>query len=149
MNLFSMVAWASFIAIGFSGWGIAGNFSGANAAWVGSIIMIGGAIIVPLCSVKVFISQPAPSLVAFLILVAAAIVNAVAVHFYAGKLNFLKSVDVGITPGIFVATVSILMVVFGVVLDFLLNHKAISTSQMFGIGTAVLTIYLMSRGVPS
>ncbi|MCK4540270.1 hypothetical protein KAU09_03910 [Candidatus Parcubacteria bacterium] len=145
MNFISLLCYSSFIALGFSGWAIAGNFSGANAAWVGSVMVVGAGMIVPVLSAKKLLYQSPPGLLSILILVIASVVNAAAVHMYAGKVNLLKPVQTGITAGIFVATVSILMVVFGVLLDFLLNHKTISTSQMCGVGTAVLTIFLMSR----
>jgi hypothetical protein len=145
MQTFSLICWAFFVAIGFSGWGIIGNYSGASAAWVGSSIMVGGGVIVSLINAKQLFSEPAPGLRPLLILLFAIILNSVAVYIFASKVNMLKSAVTGMTAGAFVAIVNILMFVAALLLDFVLNGKSISISQMASIGTAVLTIFLASR----
>jgi hypothetical protein len=144
MEAFILIAWAFFVAFGFS-WGIICTYSGAGSAWIGSMIMFGGGIIVPLINAKQLTTQAVPEPRAFITVLAFSVFNALAVIVFADKLNYLKTIDAVMPAWAFVAIVNISMYLIAFMIEVVFNGKSFSASQIAGLCTAGLTIYLFSR----
>jgi len=138
---FSTVAKAVFISMGFTGWPIIGRYSGATGGWVGIIVLGATVITVGIFSAKEMASIPAPGLKAITLLVVAGIVNGIAFYLYS-----MTTTDSSVPTGVFVVTVSLLMVTVAPVLDYIFNEGTFSRNQVAGLGFAFIAILMLSRG---
>ena len=134
----SWIVWAFGIAFAFSIWPILGKASGAGAAWVGTLVVSGSLITTLFFGAKEMVSGPMFTTKALLILVVAGLVNGVAVYYYSSK-----SIDPAIPTGAFITTTVVLMAMMSPLLDYAINGNALSAKQWLGIGTAMLTVYLL------
>ena len=133
------ILWAFGIGTAFVIWPIVGKYSQATGAWVNTIVIIGsaiGGIAFAYTSIRV---QPVPTLYACLILLAAGAINGVAVYYYS-----MKAADSQVPTAQFIMTVIIMMVIVSPLFNYLLNGATLSGKQWLGLGTAVLSVFLLA-----
>lgn len=127
------------ISVAFAGWPIIGNYSGASCTFVGTVVAITTAISVFALSAKDFFISPLPGLRAILILSMAGFLNGAALYYYS-----VKVADQNIPTSVFVATVSICMVIVAPLLYFFTKGSAPSGRQFAGYLLACIAIYLLT-----
>ncbi len=131
---------AALVALGFGGWPIIANYSKAKWEWIAIVIMTAGTLVViPLTLLLGKISiHSVPSRKAIFLLVAAAVVNGIMVPIYSKRLA-----DTTIPAGPLVVTVAVLMVVWAVILDGILNGVVPTSRQTIGFTFGAVAIYLL------
>lgn len=134
----SLFVWSAAIALAFVAWPILSSKSGAPGAWIGLLILIGSTIGTALVGTRDIIASPLPVWKAVGIVVAAGIVNGIAVYYYG-----LKAADPAIPTGLFVTTMVVFMALFAPVVDWLVKGATLSTQQMVGIALAGVALYLI------
>ena len=140
MNIWNIFL-AIFIACGFVGWPIVGNYSRACGAWVGTMVIVSTAVAVAFMSFRQLGSVPVPDAKALILLCIAGAINGIAFCLYSDKMATMNAS----TATVFVATVSILMVVIAPILNWLLNNKTPDLNQTIGFCLAVVAIYFLSK----
>lgn len=138
MNMSTIVV-AIFIAFGFTGWPIIGNYSKVNAGWMGSVVMISTALALGAMSYKDLCIET-PGSKAIVLLSVAGLVNGLAVYFYS-----VKVADANVPTAAFIVTVSTLMVVAASVLNWAINGAVPNHSQFLGFGLAIAAIYFLGK----
>jgi drug/metabolite transporter (DMT)-like permease len=133
-----MILHALFIALVFVAWPIVGKFSGADSKWVGTMVSLGTLLAVASLSKNKLIVPPPINILSFLFILGVA--NGIGVYDYTAKTS-----DPLIQPSIFIITTAILMVIIAPLLDWALNGAKFNAYQIAGFGTAIITIYLLSR----
>ena len=134
----SWIVWATGIAFAFTIWPIIGKYSGASGAWVGTLVIAGTLVTTLIFGAKDMMNGPMFTMKSFVVLALAGLVNGAAVYFYS-----VKAVDPEVPTSIFVTTMVILMALMAPLIDWALNGNTINTKQLLGLGTALLTIYLL------
>ncbi len=132
--------WAAGIAATFVAWPVIGKYSGASGAWIGIIVVAGSLVTTAIFGLKELTSGPMFTLKALVLLVMAGLLNGAAVYYYS-----VKATSTAIPTGVFIVTMSIMMVIFAPILDWLLNGNALSIRQCAGIAAAVVAIYLLQN----
>lgn len=131
---------AVFIASGFVAWPIIGKFSNVGGGMVGTLVLSTSAIVIAMLSAKQF-SLGLLSVRTLAMLCIAGVINGIAVFLYAGKTS-----DPAIQTGIFIVIISVLMVVIGPLLDWIINGSTLSSKQAIGLVFAIVAIYLVGAG---
>jgi drug/metabolite transporter (DMT)-like permease len=132
---------ATLIAVGFAGWGIIGNYSQAGSSWTGLFVNIYTSIAIVAYYHKDLYHTPLPANKALLILLAAGILNGVAVCLYTGKVSNPNNSRVAS----FMVLVFVLMAIVAPVLEWILKSEAPTAKQMLGYLFAILSIYFLCR----
>ncbi len=137
---FGSILMMVFIAIAFIGWPIVGKYSGASGAWIGTIMLIATTLVTGTLSLKEMARSSFPPTKAVAMLIAAGMMNGLAVYLYARK-----SSSPTVSTATFIVTVTVLMIVFAPILDWLFNGSIPSTRKVFGFACAAFSVYLLSR----
>jgi uncharacterized membrane protein len=130
---------AILIGISFIFWPLAGKYSGAPAAWVCSIVMIGTGVTGTILSWPALTKSQMPSLQTVGLLILASILNGLGVWAYS-----IKSTDLAIRTSGFIITVSITMIMISAIVGFILLNENINGRYVLAIFTGILTVYLMN-----
>ena len=133
------VLWAFIVALAFVVWPTIGKYSGASGEWVATTVLLGSTLIGLAFSYPEMRHQPLPSARAFALITIAALVNGYAVYMYS-----MKATDPAIDTGTFIAIMTIMMVVLGLVISALLTGQIITFRQWSGIGAAIVAIWLIA-----
>lgn len=131
---------AAFVAIVFVAWPILGKYSKASGAWVGSIVMLGTALVTIALYSRQLTSTPFPPAKAIFILLGAAALNGIGVFLYAAK-----AADPMTPTGIFLVVTSLLGIVACGFLDWAVNGAVPTLRQIGGFAFAAVAIYLMGK----
>jgi drug/metabolite transporter (DMT)-like permease len=131
--------WALGIASAFVFWPIIGKYSQASGAWVNTLVIVGSMIGGVYLAYPAMQDQPLPTITAFGWLLLAGVLNGIAVYFYS-----LKAVDPQVPTGAFIMTVIISMLVLTPLFNYVLNGDILSIKQRFGLGTAIITVFLLA-----
>ena len=129
-----------FIGLIYLIWPIFGKWSGAPGFWVGTLACFGTFLASLALSARAMSKAPIGNVGIVFGLLLVGFINGLAVYLYS-----IKSTDPTVPTGLFVTTVCISMVVGAPVVDYTLNHQAISGRQMLGIAMAIGSIFLISR----
>lgn len=135
----STIALAVLIASGYIGWGIIAKYTKMTGGWVGMIMGITTTVTVILISNQQLRSEFPPSK-AILVLVAASILNGIAVCLYSEKIT-----DPAISAAAFMVTVSVLMAVLTPCFNWLIYGTVPSINHFIGYGLAVFAIFFLSK----
>ncbi len=133
-----LLLWAAGIALAFVAWPILGSKSGVPGAWMGILILVGSVIGNAIVGTKDIIESPLFTWKAFGIVIAAGIVNGIAVYYYGAK-----SADPNIPTGVFVTTMVVCMAAFAPFIDYLVKGTTISLQQILGVTIICIGIYLI------
>lgn len=134
LDIFAAICWAfTFVA-----WPIVGKFVHATGAWMATIVFAANAIVIGLLF-RYDLSAP-PTIKVILILFAAGAMNGIGAYFYAQKLA-----DIRISTSALVVLVSILMVVWAPIIDWILNGSIPSVRQGTGFIVAALAVWLLGK----
>lgn len=132
------IAWACLIAAMFSQWPIVSKATGTHGLWVAVLVIIGTAIggMVPI--VPKLHTLPTPTLKAALIVVAAGVVNGVAMYFYPVRVN-----DPMIPTGPFVTASIAAMVIASILFTALLEWqlpslRLVAGALVIGLGLIII-----------
>ena len=129
-----------FIAIAYTTWGMLGKYFGVNAGWMCTIIFIGTLIGGMTPSLPTIMNTPMPSAGAVTVMLAAGIVNGIAVY-----VASMKMVDPSIPSAVFFVMLLVVMVVITPFFGLVLHKQNLTTQQWLGIPIAGLAIFLLSR----
>ncbi len=135
----SQILWAFAIGCGFVLWPIAGKFLGMNGSWVTTIVVVGTSLSALALASQSAMASGVPSIRSCLLLLIAGVVNGVALYFYS-----VKAADPLVSTGVFITTVTTVMLVMGPVLGYFLNGETLSSRQVAGLIGAVVSVYLLA-----
>jgi drug/metabolite transporter (DMT)-like permease len=129
---------AVFIALGFTIWPILGRYLQIGGAWTVTIITTASTL------VTIFFVRrgltPVPPLKSAVILIAAGVVNGIAMYLYIGKTSNQK-----MSTAAFMVMVSVFMVTCAPIIDWGLNGTSPDHYKILGFICAACAIYLLSR----
>jgi drug/metabolite transporter (DMT)-like permease len=131
-----------FIGLAFVGWPTAAKFLGFHGSWANVVVTLGTGITALIFSRHYIVSNkiPAPHMTPVLILFLVAVVNGFAVSFYARSVA-----DPEIPTATFIVMVSVFMVVWAPILDYILNGSAPHIRQIIGYVCAIAAIYFLTK----
>lgn len=138
MNLL-LLALSTIIAVGFVSWVVVAHWLKVDGPWMGMIVLISTCVAYTALSGRQLVQTPMPSFRASSYLTIFGAFNGIVFYYYA-----LKVTEKNIPVGILSATVSILMVLSVIILDYLINSQTISMKQAAGLALACIAIYMMN-----
>ena len=131
---------ALFIALSYLSWPLIGKTMGVNSAWLVTLVMIGTALAVSILSLTrgELVKTAAPHPKALAVIVIAALANGLAAY-----LSAKICTNPTVPTGIYLATLSILMVISGALLGLFLLKEPLTLIQCIGIAFGVVAVILL------
>lgn len=128
------------IAFAFVAWQALAKFSGAPSAWVGPIVLFGSLIGTLAFGWRGMATEMDVAWKSVLIVLILGLINGVAVYY-----NVVNLTNPSIRVGTYILILTVLMAVFGPLIDAVITRTLPSLWQFAAIGTGALTIYLAGK----
>lgn len=123
----------------FVSWPIMAKYLGVHPSWSALLTVSIATPIVMICKHETLTMETMPVIKVFLIYSLFCVANGLAVAMYTSKIETLKH-----SVGLYVASVSVTMVIMAAILGFILKMDLITLKQAAGILLAVFSIFLIN-----
>jgi drug/metabolite transporter (DMT)-like permease len=129
----------AFITVGFGSWPFAGKYLQISGAWVGTIMIASTLPITALCSLNGMRTTNI-SVKAIIVLILAGVLNGITLWIY-----LVKTADPNIPTSIFIVSVTLLISLLSLMLDWGINYQIPDTRQFVGIAMAIGAVILLAK----
>lgn len=138
MNSFPLLSTIG-IAFAFVAWQALAKSSGAPSAWVGPLVLLGSLIGTLMFGWRGMTTSSELAWKSAALVLILGLVNGLAVHY-----NVVNLTNSAIKTGSYLLVLTVLMAVFGPLIDAALHRTLPSPRELAAIGTGILTIYLIA-----